>query len=391
MFAIPPSHSQQDLHVTPPSTSPTSPSSDMSLPVSPPSRDTYTLSSPSRKSSSSQPTILHRPFHGGPSKRPKLSLNTISVQPMFGPRATSLRLETLSATSPTARNTFSNAHHRHPSDGAPLASISDQDEYLTTPRSATPAADLQSAAPSLSLSSSGSDSSVATLDSAPCASPPAHMPSDHITASGNGNDSSDGATSNSFVDTSPPANRFPRRHLCHHYPNRTSSLPVVPTKRVCFRAPLEEEIHNTKYTWKHSDLVSSISTMSTLELPSPEVETEPWMEGAKTEGEWFKEMQNRRLDDRTDSFFEASRPDGVELKRSQCLPERATDGGDESEWRKRKGQWEKESSGEGRPLRRSSCPATPIAGRAKKEREWVWTLGPLPSTTSVDADVETGG
>ncbi|RMY18331.1 hypothetical protein D0865_16756, partial [Hortaea werneckii] len=50
------------------------------------------------------------------SKRPKLTLNTTQTPTLLGGKgSTSLRLDTLSAVSPTARNTFSNAYETPPS------------------------------------------------------------------------------------------------------------------------------------------------------------------------------------------------------------------------------------------------------------------------------------
>ena len=34
-----------------------------------------------------------------------------------------------------------------------------------------------------------------------------------------------------------------------------------------------------------------------------------------------------------------------------------------------------------------SCPATPVAGRRKRHRQWVWTLGPIePTSTDKEGD-----
>ena len=60
------------------------------------------------------PTSVMSSCSSGPSppKKPKLSLNTTNVTPTFpvGKESVSLRLETLSATSPTARNTYQNGY-----------------------------------------------------------------------------------------------------------------------------------------------------------------------------------------------------------------------------------------------------------------------------------------
>lgn len=58
------------------------------------------------------------------------------------------------------------------------------------------------------------------------------------------------------------------------------------------------------------------------------------------------------------------------------------------------------SSATDEPLALSTChhaeeddyetdPKTPIAGRRKRQREWVWTLGPLPGLPSRDEEGKT--
>ncbi|KAJ9623428.1 hypothetical protein H2203_005687 [Taxawa tesnikishii (nom. ined.)] len=102
-------------------------------------------------------------------------------------------------------------------------------------------------------------------------------------------------------------------------------------KRVAFKAPLTEDIKTEKYTLAHSDLASSSSSISTLNLPPPEHDTD----------------------------------------RSSSNP-----GGEPHTGDKR------DSSDEDSDV----CPATPVAGRRKRRREWVWTLGPVGGKDAASSD-----
>lgn len=115
-------------------------------------------------------------------------------------------------------------------------------------------------------------------------------------------------------------------------------------KKVAFRAPLTEDIVTEKYTMRHSDLESSMSTISTLELSPAEPEADK--PKAKSEGDALKLGVK------------------AEKKKSASSP-RTGDKRDSSD--------EDDSD---------TCPATPVAGRKKRHREWVWTLGPIKPTQS---------
>ena len=108
------------------------------------------------------------------------------------------------------------------------------------------------------------------------------------------------------------------------------------TKKVAFRAPLTEDIINEKYTMRHSDLESSLSTISTLELSPPETEKE------ETKSEDDVRKVNTKVKDK-----KAKSPKTGEKRESS----------------------DEEDS--------DTCPATPVAGRRKRSREGVWTLGPV--------------
>jgi hypothetical protein len=109
---------------------------------------------------------------------------------------------------------------------------------------------------------------------------------------------------------------------------------MFPTpKKVAFRAPLVEEIRNIEYTLRHSDILSPSSEDHKLELSPPK--------RARKDASDYQE-------------------EGAKLTADQ-----ADDDEDENE----------------------SVPATPVAGRRKRDRQWRWTLGPL-SPTSQEAEEE---
>jgi len=107
---------------------------------------------------------------------------------------------------------------------------------------------------------------------------------------------------------------------------------------------MTEYIKTSTYTMAHSDISSSCSTISTLELSTPESDEVRQAEA--------KEAQNDGdAEDR-----------GAALERNHAsLPrvgdKRESSDGDDSD----------------------TCPATPVAGRRKKSRQWRWTLGPIGS------------
>jgi len=253
------------------------------------------------------------------SKRPKLTLNTTQTPTLLGGKgSTSLRLDTLSAVSPTARNTFSNAYETPPSR---LSASKPQRPSLTplatnvssvSPGHASPADEESSAVidtPELTSSSSAS-----TVDSLP-----GHVP---YTL---------GYNSQSILCNG-PIPKSKRKRTCF-----TQSQSMFPTqKRVAFKAPLTEEIKTTKYTMAHADLVSASPTNSTLDLPQaryPKADMHPkgMVKGEHREPE---ATASPRAGDKRSSDEEDS----------------------------------------------DTCPATPVAGRRKKDRQWRWTLGPIRST-----------
>lgn len=270
------------------------------------------------------------PVGPSPSKRPKLTLNTSDVSPVYGKGSTSLRLETLSATSPTARNTFRNTQSprsatrlRRPA----LRPLTTDVESPSTP-SLTPSRielpDSASTTPAdLPSSSAASATSVSTLDSLP-AHAPYKLPFNAQSILING-----------------PIQRTKSRRLSF-----SQSRPMFPTpKKVGFRAPLEEEIENTIYTMRHSDILSPSSEGSKLELSPPK-------KGVRKDASDYQEEGAKLMADNVASPT-------TRTKRE------VDDEEDESD----------------------VVPATPVAGRRKKDRAWRWTLGPISPSQASEEDM----
>ncbi|KAI4763053.1 hypothetical protein E4T52_04796 [Aureobasidium sp. EXF-3400] len=282
-------------------------------------------------------TPVSRPT--APTKRPKLSLNTASLPSTFGKSTTGLRLDAPSIASPTARNTFSNAYgSQHVS--SPQALTSHQDvrpkSRLCLDTSVAPTHQhsarssstdsCMSATSATSASTESSTSSTSTID--PFDKPiPYRLPYNHHSILTNG-----------------PHGCVRRRK------SFSSTRPMFPSpKKVSFRAPLTEDIHNNIYTLAHSDIDSTSSSSSALEtLPSGH-------------GHYVQQQQKH--------------------KRAADLPIRTPTSpacGD-----KRDSSSEDDSDSD-------ICPQTPVTRKSKKPREWVWTLGPInpitppPSSSPVD-------
>lgn len=166
-----------------------------------------------------------------PAKRPRLSLDTNNVPSLF---STSLRLETLSTTSPTARNTFRNAYNskvQHRTFSKPVLSPL---STTTTQQTANSESAASSASTTTSVSSIDSISSVI----------PYKLAYKH--------------TSSILINS--PIPRAPRR-----VPFARARM-FSATKKVAFKEPLTEDVKTTHFTLRHSDIESSTSTISTLEL-----------------------------------------------------------------------------------------------------------------------------
>ncbi|CAK4030568.1 Hypothetical predicted protein [Lecanosticta acicola] len=272
------------------------------------------LAAPMTCSQHSGPALV--PPSPAPSKRPKLSLNTTDVPlSVFGKASTSLRLDTLSCTSPTSRNTFSNRNaytsfQQPPSD-------SSQQKPVLAPLTTSPTSIVEDEC---------------------------ELAQDSIASSA----STSSSTSSDFESTEVPYRvAFNTTSILRNGPlprkrARTSNLPsertmFPPAKKVAFRSPLTEEVKTTKYIMKHSDIEPSNSSISTLELSPQRNNTESTEEIKKGEQE------------------------GAHMKRKGNEYPHAGN--------KRESSDDEESD--------DSCPSTPMPGREKRSRIWTWTLGSI--------------
>lgn len=279
-------------------------------------------------------TPVSRPT--APARRPKLSLNTASLPSTFGKSTTGLRLDTPSIASPTARNTFSNAYGSH---------------HVASPDAMTPHEDVR---PKSRLCL---DTSVAPTHQQPPRSSSTDSCMSATSATSASTDSSISSISTDDSYNKPIPYRLPFNHhsiltngphgCVRRRKSFSSTRPMFPSaKKVSFRAPLTEDIHNDLYTLAHSDIEPTPSSTPTIEpLPSGH-------------GRYVQQQQKH--------------------KKAATLPIRSPICGD-----KRDSSSEDNSDSD-------ICPSTPITRRSKKPREWVWTLGPIntitppPSSSPVD-------
>lgn len=278
-----------------------------------------------------------------PSQRPKLTVNT--HQPRVFGKAASLRLDTLSAASPTVRNTFNNAY-----EPTTTTNTSNTLNTFIAPPPGPPAKlrlDISNTAPT--PSSIGTPDSASTLSSSTLTS----------------------ASSDSASCTIPykqPHNLNSILANSRIVPRKMASRPMFPAeKRVSFRTPLEEEIKTVKYTWANSDLESSGSTLTSLDSTS----TDSSSTGPETTAthhvvtpKLSKPLLSLQPTPETKPAVAI-----IESSTRQRKPPRLGDKRDSSES-------EDDSD---------TCPQTPVAGRRKRSRDWRWTLGKLPGDTSTTA------
>lgn len=259
--------------------------------------------------------------------KPRLTLNTTTTPASrsLGRGTTALRLDTSAATSPTLRNTFSNAYEQ-------------VDGSLESPSSRRACAKRR-ATQNLPVDTASTISTIA----------------EDTTDSRGDLDSSDTATPRRESMTRPPYSlstdvrsilvngpllkreRPPSTPLDHKPAEGTQHCSRNP-KKVCFREPLFEEIRNTYYLLRHSDLRSRSTSPATAFTTS--LQTKP-MTGQPT------------------SFSNNVTPHGREVDVPQ---------------KQRHRQIEDDAD--------EFLPTTPVARRHKKHREWVWTLGPLPGVAT---------
>ncbi|KAF2865361.1 hypothetical protein BDV95DRAFT_507284 [Massariosphaeria phaeospora] len=281
----------------------------------------------------SLPLIPQRP------QRPKLQVDTHQRR-TFG-KGSSLRLDTLSAVSPTARNTFQN-------QDAPAL------EQPASARPSRPRLSIDSGCQETSNPPSSTPTSASTLSSAltsACSSGSAtiripYKQPHNLT---------------SILSNSPACQLLPRK--------MAPARPLFPAeKRVSFRTPLEEEIRTVTYTLAHSDLESSISTLSSIATSASmesdssvtSVSATPAAASADVPSSPSIPSASAHSSSAAFSSLEGSpRPKGPRIGDKRDSSESESDS--------------------------DSCPETPVAGRRKRTRDWRWTLAPLSSDKSTSA------
>jgi hypothetical protein len=300
------------------------------------------------------------------SARPKLTLNTAvdNTQARTLGKGTSLRLDTLSAISPTIRNTFSNAYEPK---SAPVSNPTSLKFEFTPPQDETPIGSQSS-----DISSAASSSTV-SLESAVC---PYIQPS-HLKPI--------------LVNSHYP--RIPVRRM-------SVQRPMFPLeKSVSFREPLDEEIKTTKYILAHSDL-DAVNVESSLE-PAAQTE-EPQSTSLNDENISVPQSEDRNIGTDTDlkinTEIELQIPPAPTSLSSPTppsppllsLPRSSPRIGHRpshslptlSSGCPRKSGHKRDSSSSGSESDDSRS-HTPVAGRSKRTR-WAWTLGPLPGYKTPD-------
>ncbi|OCK88649.1 uncharacterized protein K441DRAFT_668754 [Cenococcum geophilum 1.58] len=318
-----------------------------------------------------------------PSQRPKLQLQTTQIR-TFG-KGSSLRLDTLSAVSPTVRNTFSNAYEAPvsaaPALGKPVKPRLSIDSTVATQASSSSATALRldTSTPNSTTSSASTLSSASTsassTDSATIRIP--YKLSHNLP---------------SILTNSPVQSLQPRR--------MTASRPMFPaTKKVSFRTPLEEEIKTVKYTLAHSDIDASTSSVASVESSEPSESSESSSSTFTASNSTSSESKPSLLSPSSwslsisassSSTSSAASPSPIPSSPSEQSSSPTLSTSEESPRSRapRTGEKRDSSSSESDS---DSCPETPVAGRRKRRREWVWTLGPigkhsLSSETSTSDD-----
>ncbi|KAF2470587.1 uncharacterized protein BDR25DRAFT_303665 [Lindgomyces ingoldianus] len=275
------------------------------------------------------------------SPRPKLHINTTQLR-TFGKGSTSLRLDTLSAVSPTVRNTFSNAYDV-PASAAPALGRPSKPRLSIDSSFSAPPNPQSSSTPNSASTLSSTLTSASSNESATISIP--YKQPHNVT---------------SILSNSPARPFIPRKMA----PVR----PLFPAeKKVSFRTPLEEEIKTVKYTLAHSDLESSISSDSTVSS----VETTAYSEQESSTVSLLIESSA------SSSPNFPSSPSVSSPSEQSNSPAFSSLEGSPRPRGPRIGEKRDSSSSESDS---DSCPETPVAGRRKRRRDWRWTLGPLPGS-----------
>ncbi|KAI9723805.1 MAG: hypothetical protein M1828_004055 [Chrysothrix sp. TS-e1954] len=263
--------------------------------------------------------------------RPKLSLNTTSCTPRtLGRGNTGLRLDVLSADSPTSRNTYKNTY-----DEAKAASHA-REPTTTSPPAATPSSSTKPRTPHPLQIDTSRRSSESSATSSTDSSPP-HSPEVPYTIP---------------VHIRPILmnSRLPKRARTTVSSATTPKVLFPPVKRVCFSQPLFEEVRNSTYKLRHSDI---------LDL---EIEEEGGQE--ESAHEEVEEQSAPRKHEKPALSLSSTTAQSQQRKTHE---DEDSDDSDDA-----------------------TFPKTPIAGRRKKVREWKWTLGSSSSedVNSIESNAE---
>ncbi|CBX93141.1 hypothetical protein LEMA_P040420.1 [Plenodomus lingam JN3] len=289
------------------------------------------------------------------SQRPKLCINT--EQPRIPGKCASLRLDLLSAVSPTVRNTFSNAYDQSAATAtsaytAYTASASASASAPVLGRPTKPRLSIDSNFSSTRATPTSTPDSAATLSSALTSASSSQSASSSIPYKQPHNLAS-------ILTNSPARSTLPRKMT-------TPARPMFPAeKRVSFRTPLEEEITTVKYTLAHSDLQSSLSTLSSNESTTSTMPSGP--EAANLKSSLCLDTSHSTCPHQIAEppSKSPSRPLNCMDPATEISPPRKAP---------RIGEKRDSSSSDDDS---DSCPETPVAGRRKRTRDWRWTLGQL--------------
>ncbi|KAH9875102.1 hypothetical protein J1614_004590 [Plenodomus biglobosus] len=303
---------------------------------------TYPSSARNTMATTSLPIIPPRTT--SQSQRPKLCINT--EQPRIPGKGASLRLDLLSAVSPTVRNTFSNAYDQPPV--APSAPAPAPAPALVRP--VKPRLSIDSNFSSARTTPTSTPDSASTLSSAVTSASSNHSTSISIPYKQPHNVVS-------ILTNSPARSILPRK--------MTPARPMFPAeKRVSFRTPLEEEITTVKYILAHSDLESSISTLSSIASAASTAST-----GSDT--------ANSKLSLSIDASHSTAYRIAELPNETSCRPAASTDATAKASSQPRAPRTGEKRDSSSSDDDSDSCSETPVAGRRKRTRDWRWTLGPL--------------
>ena len=321
---------QLDQHVQAPSSSPSLTTSSRTSSTSP------SFPAPPQSFAPSRPSLT---IPQERSLRPKLSLNTsldTTTQSRTFGKGSSLRVEALSAVSPTVRNTFSNAYR--------------------PPQTQSPATPDDTKPPSLRLD-------VVSLKIDSPTSPEQHSLSSATVSS---------ASTTTSLDVSYMAYTLPAHHQSiltnSSLPRpmrRRSAKPMFPTpKKVSFRQPLWEEIRTFTFTLAHSDIASEPDSLILMpQEPSTSAPTIIVQQDSQSTSPVHMAQEGNNI----------AIPRGglslLKLTTSPCPPnnpERQSHSLLASPWK----PGHKRDSSISDSDSDSSLAHTPVAGRSKRRRQW---------------------